>query len=90
MLWFEDKWKRPEPRNSPSNSPVTTLRSEFELSQEAAAEALGVSRSLVALAETGRRKLGLSLDEVRRRFDAYTANRDADRELMRRLLGGAS
>lgn len=86
---FTEAWEPPKPRNNGSDSLVTQLRREFDLTQEAAAEALGVIRSRLALIEVGERPLPMTMPEARAAFEAYTANRERDRALMQQLLGGS-
>ena len=86
QIEFAEPFVKPRPRNTGIDSEVAQLRREFDVSQEAAAEALGISRSLVALVEVGERSLPFTLSEARARFERYTHNRQKDKALMRLLL----
>lgn len=77
-IQFAEPWK--PACNTTPNRDVTALRDEYEMSQELFGKALGLGRSHIALIETGRRKLPMSLDEARQRLDDYTVGREEDRK----------
>jgi DNA-binding XRE family transcriptional regulator len=82
---FAEPFVKPKPRTV-HESELAEMRLQFDVTQHAAAEALGISRSLVALVEAGERSLPFTLAEARARLDRYTLNREKDKALMRSLF----
>lgn len=82
---FAKAWEEPEPLKPKPDTPISRLRERFGLSQAMAAEALDVSQPMIAQVESGDRRTPPEWD-VEAAFEAYTANRDADLECMRRII----